>query len=52
MRRYIIKYDNHDGDLCTVWLEAEDREDAKLQARREYHDIKDIVQVIEIRHDD
>lgn len=52
MRRYIIKYENHDGDLCTVWLEAADREDAKVQARAEYRDIKDILQITEIRHND
>lgn len=52
MRKYIVKYENHDGDLCTVWLTADSREDAKTQARAEYWDIKDILQIIEIRHND
>jgi hypothetical protein len=25
MRKFIIKYINHEDDLCTVWLEADTR---------------------------
>lgn len=48
MKEYIAKYIDKDGDLCSVWEEATNREDAKLQARNEYWDIKDIVMVTEM----
>ena len=48
MKKYIVKYTDKDGDLCSVWVEATSREDAKRQARNEYWDIKDIVMVTEM----
>lgn len=48
MKRYIVKYMSRDSELCFVWVEAESREDAKMQAKDEYWDIEDIVMVTEI----
>ena len=48
MRKFIIKYINHEDDLCTVWLEAETRVKALDQFRAEYHDIKDFLMIKEL----
>lgn len=48
MKEYIVKYIDKDGDLCSVWVLATNREDAKRQARNEYWDIKYIVMVTEM----
>lgn len=50
MRTYIIKYINHDDDLCTVWLQAESSEDARNKVRADYHDIKDLLMVKESKY--
>lgn len=49
MKKYIVKYTSKDGDLSSVWVEAENKEDAKFQVKREYWDVKDIVMVTEKR---
>lgn len=43
---YIPTYDHE--DICSVWLNANNKEDAKQRARLEYWDIFDIVSVYEI----
>jgi hypothetical protein len=48
MKQYIIKYTTASGDLCSVWVVADTREDAKRQACASYWDIKDIVMVTEM----
>ena len=49
MKKYIVKYIDNDGDLCSVWVEADSIQDAKLQVKREYWDIKEIVSCNESR---
>lgn len=44
--RYIPTYDRE--DMCSVWVYARNREDAKIVARSEYWDIEDIISVNEI----
>lgn len=48
MKQYIVKYNSTRGDLCSVWISAESREDAKRKVRSEYWDIKDIVMIQEM----
>lgn len=43
---YIPTYD-HD-DICSCWVEASNREDAKREARSEYWDIYEIISCYEI----
>lgn len=45
MKEYAVKYISHDGDLHSVWVVADSKEDAKMQVRAEYRDIKEIIQV-------
>jgi hypothetical protein len=48
MKEYKVSYISHDDDLHSVWVVAENREEAKAQVREEYCDIKDIVMVSEM----
>lgn len=48
MKQYIVKYNSTRGDLCSVWINAESREDAKRKVNSEYWDIKDIVMIQEM----
>ena len=43
MKKYIVKYMDKSDDLCSVWVTASSKEDAKAQARSEYWDIKEII---------
>lgn len=45
MKKFIIKYDDGD-DISTIWIMANNAQDAKLRAQREYHDIKSIISVV------
>lgn len=47
MARWMVKYTDANGDLSSVWVEAETREEAKRTAYREYWDIEDIVLIKE-----
>lgn len=47
MKKFIIKYTDKSGDLTSVWVTAENADDAVRTARREYWDICDIVDVYE-----
>lgn len=47
MKNFIVKYIDKSGDLSSVWVAADSKEDAKQAARREYWDIVDIISVIE-----
>lgn len=43
MKKYIIKYITKDDDLCTIWVEASSKKEAKSEAKQEYWDIKEII---------
>jgi hypothetical protein len=43
MKTYYIDYIDKQGDLCHVWVEAVSKEDAKLQVRREYWNVNEII---------
>lgn len=45
MAMWIIKYNDANGDLGSVWVEAETRDEAKQKAYREYWDIEDILTI-------
>lgn len=45
MEKYYITYKSTtDGDCCTVWTMARDREDAIEQTKREYWDVGEIIE--------
>lgn len=45
MTKWLIKYTDANGDLSSVWVEAESKQDAKHIAYREYWDIEDILMI-------
>lgn len=49
MKKFIVKYTDKYDDLSTVWVMADNAEDAKREVRREYWDVDTIVCVYEER---
>jgi hypothetical protein len=47
MKTFKIDYISLEDDLCHVLIEAYTREDAKIQLKREYWDVKEILRVRE-----
>ena len=47
MRTYKIKYIALEGDTDTVIIEAYSKEDAKVQLKKEYWDVREILSVRE-----
>ena len=47
MREYIIRYITLEGDTNSVIIEAYSKEDAKVQLKREYWDVREILSVRE-----
>lgn len=45
MYTYYIDYNDKSGDLCHIWVEADNKEEAIQQAKSEYWDIDEIIQV-------
>ena len=45
MKKYYIDYVDKSEDLCHVWEEAEDKQDAEAQVRSEYWDIDHIISI-------
>jgi type II secretory pathway component PulF len=43
--KFYIDYMTSDGDLTHVWVDAQNKEDAEQQARSEYWDIDQIIDV-------
>lgn len=48
MRSFKITYITLEGDIDTVIIEAFSKEDAKVQLRREYWDVREVLRVKEI----
>ena len=48
MKSYKITYVTLEGDIDTVIIEAYSKEDAKIQLKREYWDVKEVLRVKEI----
>lgn len=49
MGKYEVKYvDKHD-DLCTIWVNADSTDEARMSAKSEYWDIKEILMVTKIK---
>ena len=48
MKDFKVSYEDKEGDLSHVRIQADNREGAKAQAKREYWDIDRIIQVIEL----
>lgn len=47
MREYIIRYRTLEGDVDSVVIEAYSKEDARVQLKREYWDVHEIISVRE-----
>lgn len=45
MRTFYITYKTVDGDIDTVSIEASNREDAKVQLKQEYWDVREIIRI-------
>lgn len=45
MKRFHIDYIDKSGDLCHVWVNAASKQDANIQAKHEYWDIQEIINV-------
>lgn len=45
-KKWKVSYKDKYDDLTNVWVYANDKEDAKRQARREYWDIERIIDVV------
>lgn len=48
MKEYRIKYVTLEGDTDTVIIEAYSKEDAKVQLKREYWDVREVLSVKEV----
>lgn len=46
--KYKITYIAKDGDCCSVWTEASSVSEAKSNAKSEYWDIQEIIDVIKL----
>lgn len=47
MKEYVIRYITLEGDIDSVIIEAYSKEDAKVQLKREYWDVREILSVRE-----
>jgi type II secretory pathway component PulF len=47
MKEYIIRYRTLEGDMDSVIIEAYSKEDAKVQLKREYWDVHEIISIRE-----
>ena len=45
MKSFTITYRDFEGDVCHVSIEARTKEDAKIQLKREYGDVNEIISV-------
>ena len=45
MKTYYIDYYDKSGDLCHVWVKAMNKQDAIEEARSEWWDIDEIIEV-------
>lgn len=45
MKYYVTYRSSSDGDCCTVWTEANSKQDAIDYVKSEYWDIKEIIDV-------
>lgn len=45
MKKFYVDYIDSDDDLCHIWVEANSKEEAIREAKREYWDIKNIIDV-------
>jgi hypothetical protein len=43
--KFYVDYEDKEGDLCHVWVNAESSSDAEAQAKREYWDIENIISI-------
>lgn len=47
MKSYKITYIDADGDVCTVTVEASNKQEAKIELKQEYWDVKEIIKIRE-----
>ena len=47
MKEYVVRYITLEGDIDSVIIEAYSKEDAKVQLKREYWDVREILSVRE-----
>lgn len=45
MKTFKVSYIDLEGDLCHVMIEAYTKEDARVQLKREYWDVREIIRI-------
>jgi len=43
--KFYVDYEDKEGDLCHVWVNASSKQEAETQAKREYWDIENIISI-------
>lgn len=43
--KFYVDYEDKEGDLCHVWVNASSKQEAEGQAKREYWDIENIISI-------
>lgn len=43
--KFYVDYEDKEGDLCHVWVNASSKQDAEAHAKREYWDIENIISI-------
>lgn len=49
MNKWIVRYNDKNGDSCSVWTEAPSKEEALKRVSREYWDIYEIISCSKIK---
>ena len=47
MKKYYVTYNDKEHDLCTIWVRANNLNEAEWTARDEYWDIDEILSITE-----
>lgn len=43
--KFYVDYEDKEGELCHVWVNASTKQEAEAQAKREYWDIENIISI-------
>lgn len=43
--KFYVDYEDKEGDLCHVWVNADSKKDAEAQVKRKYWDIDEIISI-------
>ena len=49
MNKWIVRYNDKDGDSCSVWTEANSKDEALKRVSREYWDMYEIISCSKVK---